>query len=809
MTGVSYFLCKVFLGLCKGIFSAISGVYALFYGLATAQFFNNDTIQAVSNNIYMFVSIVILFAFAVKLIEAIVNPDLLTDNKKGVTGVLTRTIIGLILIVAIPSIFNLVYKLQSEVITNSLVEKMILNSMDTDSSNGMSGAGGVLTSSIITGFIVPLDETGGQITEYQICKDDMSCNFADELLELNPDYEEYVPLLGTINDYSVISDLNIDKQWDNEQPIYEVNLFPLILIGLFILYQVILLCFDAGLRLVELGILQMMSPIVIVSYIAAGPEYLQKWAKLTGQKFLSVFIRIAALCLMVLGFRLMNDRNASIFNSESATFWFKVFVIIGLLRLVKELPDIISNIFGVDMKGFGGGIKGRLESMAGIGGLAAKAWGGVTGLAQKAGKGLVSGAKTAGIMAAGAVGRKVGQGAKAFDRKVFKGKVGAAANYVKSSGFGKAVRVFNKGVASGGKASAIRDAANQEFSDKIYAEQKADQKYRKNELNKKAIKASGGVLKAKLDANGNTIGIDFKSSQADIKAAGADVVANDIINGSGVDKYGKKLLNEKVTAQKEYNETKRKLALAEEEMRNKNAVIQMLENAKSRATSAQTLNELDALKEALRKDTISQADFKTRLAALDFGDKASGAKHIDSLLSSVESGEHNFGSYGYNGDDVKQEIIKLKSQYLSGDISIADLEAGLKGIKTSGSVQKSVLDNDTIDSLIKTMKLDASSSNAEITSSISSSANLDGVFGHSLADQELAIEQARLANAKKEDDYNKSKEAVSSYEEKIKDEILKEQFKNVSGNVDSTFKALEELLDDEHATDVNAKKNSP
>ena len=51
----------------------------------------------------------------------------------------------------------------------------------------------------------------------------------------------------------------------------------------------------------------------------------------------------------------------------------KIFIIIAILQLVKKIPDIINNIFGTHIQ-TKGGIKGRLGEMAGIGGLAQKAW---------------------------------------------------------------------------------------------------------------------------------------------------------------------------------------------------------------------------------------------------------------------------------------------------------------------------------------------------------------------------------------------------------------------------------------------------
>ncbi len=359
---------RAFLWLSAQVFRAIHGCWLLFYGLATTKLFSNETIRNITNNLYIIVSVVILFAFSVKLIEAIVNPDLLTDAKKGVTGVLKRTIIGLLLLVAIPSIFSVVYIIQYEVITNSLVEKLILGYSDSDSSSGMEGAGNTLVSAIITGMVVPIDENGVQLTHSLVCGETPDCNYADQLLSLNADYEPYLSFLGDDPDFESLGSLNIGAEWGNGEPIYTVQAFFMLVVAIFILYQIITLCMDTALRLVNLGVLEMIAPVIIVGYMGGGTEYLSKWTKMTVEKFLSVFLRIAGIAFMVLGFSLINDPD-SIFNNQSATIWFKILVIIGLLRLIKDLPNIIGKIFGVEMKG-PSGIKGRLGEMAGIGNMA-------------------------------------------------------------------------------------------------------------------------------------------------------------------------------------------------------------------------------------------------------------------------------------------------------------------------------------------------------------------------------------------------------------------------------------------------------
>ena len=373
---------RLLLFLCSAVFSAVESVYRLFYGLATTRLFGEEIVQDISNRIYILVSIVILFAFAIKLIEAIVNPDLLTDNKKGVTGVLKRTIIGLLLIVAIPNMFNLVYYIQREIISTNLIEKIVFDR--TEESTDTNNTSGILTSSIIRGFVYPIDENGIEINEKYLCGDKEDCNFANELAAKSPTYQKYVTIAGSSPNYDDLADIQVSAEWENGADMYSISALMLLLVGIYVLYQVILMSFDAALRLVNLGILEIMAPLIIVTYIGGGTDYLTKWAKMVGSKFASIFVRIAALAFMAVGLQLLFDPN-SVLQSDSISFYFKLLIIIGLLRLVKDLPDIFSKIFGVDVKG-PNGIRGRLGEMAGIGQFTQNAWDRVShGIRQTAG----------------------------------------------------------------------------------------------------------------------------------------------------------------------------------------------------------------------------------------------------------------------------------------------------------------------------------------------------------------------------------------------------------------------------------------
>lgn len=117
---------KFMFWLTRMIYPLIMKFYDIFELIAKHKFITNENIRQISNNIYALISVIMLFAFATKLISAIVNPDLLSDKKKGVPGTFMRAIVAVVLVGVIPFAFNFLYQVQDTVLDKAIVEKVVL-----------------------------------------------------------------------------------------------------------------------------------------------------------------------------------------------------------------------------------------------------------------------------------------------------------------------------------------------------------------------------------------------------------------------------------------------------------------------------------------------------------------------------------------------------------------------------------------------------------------------------------------------------------------------------------------------------------
>lgn len=413
---MSGLLRKLAIYLCSPIYKLIKYVYYIFYNLANTRFLNSEIISQFSSNIYILVSVVMLFAFSVVILSAIVNPDLLSDNKKGVTALFKRSILALFLMVLVPFMFNILYKLQSNIMDNSLIEKIIVgtniscqqdesesaddsttddtsDTVDESESKCKSGGNGgqVIAGTLISALVYPIedninvDEDVQESYEAMIAEDIKHIGNFAEHINATTDGEDAGWLAGSDTNYAFV-----------------FNGLLAIVCGLGCVYILVIFSLDVAVRVFKLAFMELTAPISIVGYIAAGNKILSSWFQELVKTYVDLFIRIACIAFYLF---LISNLSSFLepFQNEDWGFVLKAFLVVGMLIFVKQVPDMISKIFGVDIKPKGG-IGGRLGEMAAVGKQAQKAWNGIANMAKVGATGLAMapvGAAVAGIKAGG------------------------------------------------------------------------------------------------------------------------------------------------------------------------------------------------------------------------------------------------------------------------------------------------------------------------------------------------------------------------------------------------------------------------
>lgn len=511
------FLRKLCIWICVPIYGLIPKIYSIFYNLANTRFLQSDLIEQFSANIYVLVSVIMLFGFSITILSAIVNPDLLSDNKKGVTAMFKRSIIGLVLMVLIPFAFDQMYTIQESVMTNSLIEKIIVGAdfscPEDDSECEVGGQGGqVIAGTLLHSVLHPASD------QVQVSED--VGNTYSSMIQSD------VSKIFTFADN--INILREDGETTEEDGSFAFHFDGLIaiIVGAGVCYILVLFALDMAVRIFKLAFFELTAPISIVGYIAAGDKIISSWFKEVGKTFLDVFIRIAAIAFYLF---LINNLSSFMVDFEGKTWRYVLiaFLIIGMLIFAKQVPDMIGRIFGIDMKSQGG-IAGRLGNMAVVGKQAQKAWQGIKNAAGlTAGVGVLGAAGAAmGLPAAlGLAGGAFG-GKKLWDKKLKDTKFGSKVED-KLRGFGRGAGAVGKtiGAFAGGKGTmdALK-SANKTWNETGFG---TDMKYKKNRqedarfANKIGLDEYGRVPDGQLDSIVSNFN---RNIQTDVGKNNADVI---------------------------------------------------------------------------------------------------------------------------------------------------------------------------------------------------------------------------------------------------------------------------------------------
>lgn len=668
---------KLCVWICVPIYNLIPKLYSIFYSLANTEFLSSDVIEQFSANIYILVSVVMLFAFSITILSAIVNPDLLTDNKKGVSALFKRSIIGLALMVFVPFAFNEMYSITESIMDNMLVEKIIVGYNCSGSECEKGGNGGqVIAGTLINSVLYPVDD------EVQVSSD------------INNSYRSMVQTdIGEIS--NVASDINILRQDSGGNSIdgdfaFHFDGLIAIIAGAGVCYILLLFALDMAVRIFKLAFLELTAPISIVSYIGVGDKILSSWFKEVGKTFAEVFIKVASIAFYL--FLLKNISSLlNQFKSESWISIFSCFLVVGMLIFVKQIPDMINKIFGLDIK-LKGGVGGRLGQMAGVGEQAKKAWTGLTNLAKVAplvaGAGLVAGSKAIG----GRVGEKFGQ--TGLGQSISNN---AAVQKLKN-GMEKTSEVGSKiknGISNA--TSAVKAAANESSPFKAYdklmyseggkgAVRKQQASWEKNEKAKSEARESlSKIIGANiLDSNGNVV---------DDSLATVDNYSKMVDGMNGHTEQQRKAMTN-------YNSKQNKLLTAQKDNQTINQIRTAIENKMNSSSGQQKsdlsniLSNLDLgmyqsgaqlksdLSVALSKDNFG-AQFTSNISSVldSLSNKASSLGSVDSYATNVEKAQEEFSRADSTLNDViskataDQQVVMKEARTISKKMNEANVKS--------------------------------------------------------------------------------------------------------------------------------------
>jgi len=662
---------KLTIWICIPIYRLIVSLYSIFYNIANTRFLEDDTIQQLSANIYVLVSVVMLFAFSVTILSAIVNPDLLNDSKKGVAAAFKRAIIGLALMVIVPFAFDEIYAVQKNIMDNSLIEKIIVGAdfrcdKDEDGNCKVGGNGGqVIAGNLISSVLYPVEDNV-QISE----------NISDKYEKMITTDIRYIGAVSKHINVTTEGDNAYHSDFDDDDYAFNWDGLVAIIAGFATCYILLLFAIDMAIRVFKLAFLELTAPISIVAYMASGDKTLKSWAGQVLKTFLDVFTRIAAIAFYLFLIKNLSTYMAK-FEGAEWSFTLKVLLIVGMLIFVKQIPEFINNTFGTKFDFKGGTIDSRLGEMAIVGKQAQTAWRAVKQAAKlgagAVGLGLASVANPAAALGLGLAHHGWNKGFKKLGARA--GKETATGKFLTSTGKTAGAYLKGKGLTSG-LADAKKAYSESDFGLERIANKNYKEAVKSNEeFNKKMGNDKDGMI-----TDVNLAKIRFKAnSKKDLGKVRGDAV--DALLDANI----KKATVEKITSDKD-------------------VIVSNLDTLRANAKTVEAQNAISDLKNNLLTSKYSINQFRENLNNLiDQGiingtDGGTISSKLDSITNKIASdktisdklinsdGKLNFGGSGlgtlttivntkasnakttydnlYKGssENVKQEMDKYSAQ---------------------------------------------------------------------------------------------------------------------------------------------------
>lgn len=391
---------SIWLLVCQGIYIFIGALYQVYEKVASVNLFSADVFEEITGRIYIVMGIAMLFIFAYNLILLIINPD----EKKGtsnMTKVIKETIISLVLVILLPTIFNYLYVFQSDVLESNIIGNIVLGNVGSTSNNSTNCKDGdydctcnfegyglenynndkgwrfwASSTTDKTQFITDAcnsyknDKTASQRGAYAIAPTIFSAFYRPA----NFDFTDCVNYLQT-KDESVIKededkkicvnyfyDVTASKYTGNIRPFsndtylkdiisdsskesMEFHWIMAVVAGGLAVYMFLCYAMEVGVRVAKLGFLQLISPIPVMMRIIPGQKekIFTKWLNHMKTTYLDVFIRVLIIDFALFGISLVPDVMSTLWNSSTTgdgNFFIKALAtVFVILGILKFAQD--------------------------------------------------------------------------------------------------------------------------------------------------------------------------------------------------------------------------------------------------------------------------------------------------------------------------------------------------------------------------------------------------------------------------------------------------------------------------------------
>ena len=343
-------------------------------------------IDSFRNRIYAILGVIMLFKLTISFFQLMFDPDKVLDSKKGVRKIFTNVFIVIIIIMLLPTAFNILYRAQKvflPVLPRILfAEEKTSNNVDETvkkNSNQMSLI-------LLRSFFSPRRDPNNNYASVDGTKEIESIKeFSEKIIE---------------NDNSGFLGFGSHYRYEYKWPLSTI-------VGAITVFLLFSITLKVAIRVFKMIILEMIAPIPVLSLLDTSDKKDQafySWLRTLISTFLDIFLSLGTIYIVLYFInalatdKLFIDYGAAegLKEDPMRLAYLKVILILGLLKFAKDIPGFVKSIIGVK--------DDNKELSATIGGIV----GGMTGTALGAVGGLVDGRSLTGALTGAVAGARTG-----------------------------------------------------------------------------------------------------------------------------------------------------------------------------------------------------------------------------------------------------------------------------------------------------------------------------------------------------------------------------------------------------------------
>lgn len=376
------------------LYSIIELLYRVFVAVANVNLFDKDIFDSFTNRMYIVIAMAMVFIFAYNLILMIINPE----DKKGTgqaTKLVKETIISLVLVILLPTIFSYMAIFQKDVIDSQIITKIILgNGSETEDTlqcdfskyssldkwydnavdnlndackdynklNKSKQGAYLMTPTLLNAFFYPtrfslntcatfIEECDGEELENCSSNTISDKTYNKKVCGMFFYGFKMSQYTGSL-DYLIGNDELTDIVNEDDNEVLNFNYIFAVVGGIIALIMFASYTIMIGVRVAKLGFLQLIAPIPVMMRIIPKQKeaIFDKWFKELKNTYLDVFMRLIIINFALYAISLVPDVIDNLGgggeDSLPVVLLAKAVVILGILQFGKEAPGLFKEFFG-------------------------------------------------------------------------------------------------------------------------------------------------------------------------------------------------------------------------------------------------------------------------------------------------------------------------------------------------------------------------------------------------------------------------------------------------------------------------------